>query len=87
MEDELAGLFSDLQKTIDRAIRPVLSGPRLVTGADLIDRFNLSPGPVFSTILAKLELAMVEGHVHNRKEALDWVAQYLQNGGIREDTP
>jgi poly(A) polymerase len=87
MEDELACLFCDLQKTIDGAIRPVLSGPRLVTGTDLIDRFNLSPGPDFSTILAKLELAMVEGYVHDRKEALDWVAQYLQNGGIREDTP
>jgi poly(A) polymerase len=87
MEEELAGLFGDLQQTIDRAIRPVFSGPRLVTGTDLITRFNLLPGPVFSTIFAKLELAMVEGHVHNRKEALDWVAQYLQNEGIREDRP
>ena len=87
MEDELAGLFGDLQKTIERAIRPVLIGPRPVTGADLITRFNLLPGPVFSTIFAKLELAMVEGHVHNRKEALEWVAQYLQNKGIREDRP
>ena len=78
MEEELAALFHDLQTTIDRVIRPVFSGPRLVTGRDLIKRFNLSPGPVFATILAELELAMVEGRVHGRKEALDWVKHYLQ---------
>jgi poly(A) polymerase len=87
MEDELAGLFRDLQSTIDRVIRPVFSGPRLVTGRDLIEVFHLAPGPAFSPLLAGLELAMVEGHVHDREEALDWVAQYLQNGGIPEDTP
>jgi poly(A) polymerase len=78
MEVELAALFDDLRTTIDRSIRPVVSGPRLVTGRDLIERFNLSPGPVFAVILAELELAMVEGHVHGRKEALDWVGCYLQ---------
>ena len=78
MEEELAALFHDLQATIDRVIRPVVSGPRLVTGRDLITRFNLSPGPVFATILAELELAMVEGRVHGRKEALGWVKRYLR---------
>jgi poly(A) polymerase len=78
MEGELAALFHDLQLTIDRVIRPVVSGPRLVTGRDLIKRFNLLPGPVFAIIMAELELAMVEGHVHGRKEALDWVEHYLQ---------
>ena len=87
MEDELAALYSELQKTIDRAIRPVFSGPKLLTGTDLIELFNLSPGPVFSTILTRLELAMVEGRVHTRKEALDWVGQYLQNEEIREERP
>ena len=78
MEEELAALFHDLQATIDRVIRPVVSGPRLVTGRDLIKRFNLSPGPVFAIILVELELAMVEGRVCSRKEALDWVEHYLQ---------
>jgi poly(A) polymerase len=87
MEEELATLFDDLQKTIDRVIRPVVSGPRLMTGRDLIELFNLSPGPVFTTILTRLELAMVEGRVCNRKEALDWVGQYLQNKEMPEDTP
>ena len=87
MEEELATLFDDLQKTIDRVIRPVLTGARLMTGRDLIEFFNLSPGPVFATILTGLELAMVEGRVCNRKEALDWVGQYLQNKEMPEDTP
>lgn len=78
MEVELAALFDDLRTTIDRVVRPVVLGPRLVTGRDLIERFNLSPGPVFAVILAELELAMVEGHVHGRKEAFDWVGRYLR---------
>jgi poly(A) polymerase len=87
MEEELATLFDDLQVIIDRAIRPVIAGPRLVTGRDLIELFSLTPGPVFATIFSGLELAMIEGLVGNRKEALDWVGQYLQNKKMPEDTP
>ncbi len=81
MEEELASLFYRLQETIDHCVQPVLSGPRLVTGDDLIGRFHLTPGPVFSLLLSKLETARVEGEIHNRQEALDWIAKYLQNRG------
>jgi poly(A) polymerase len=85
MEDELAVLFRKLLATIERSIKPVLSRPKLVTGNDLIDRFHLTPGPVFSRVLAELETARVEGKIHDRQEALDWIAKYLQNREMPKD--
>ncbi len=79
MEKELVDLFCTLQETIDHIIQPVLSGPRLLTGKDLIETFHLEPGPVFSTIFRELEIARVEGVVHDRVEALEWVEKYLRD--------
>ena len=44
----------------------------LVTGADLIG-MGYEPGPQFSKILALLEDAQLEGHVHSQEEAMDLV--------------
>jgi poly(A) polymerase len=83
MEYELTSLFVELQRIIDQKIRPVLTSPRLLNGTDLIEQFHLVPGPIFSSILAAIELAMVEGQIRDREEALDWVSQYLHNKGIQ----
>lgn len=85
MEGDLAVLFHTLQSTIEQSIKPVLVRPKLITGRDLIEKFHLTPGPIFSNLLEKLETARVEGKVHDRQEALDWIAKYLQNRGMRED--
>ena len=87
MEEELAALYRELQQTIDSVVKPVTSGPRLITGNDLQERFNLSPGPAFATILAALELARVEGHVRSREEALDWVGRFVQQELTGKDLP
>jgi poly(A) polymerase len=58
-------------------ILPVLKAPRLVTGNDLQAIFHLTPGPRFKTLLDALELAQVEGHIHSRAEALEWLEQQL----------
>jgi poly(A) polymerase len=58
-------------------ILPVIKAPRLVTGYDLRQIFNLDPGPHFKTLLEGLEVAQVEGHIHTRAEALQWVAEQL----------
>lgn len=79
MEDELAALFRRLHSIIESSIEPVLSRPKLVTGHDLIERFHLTPGPLFSAILEQLETARVEGKISTRQEALDWLDKYLQN--------
>ncbi len=81
MESELSILFCTLQETIDRIIQPVLDGPRLLTGKDLIEVFHLEPGPLFSTIFEKLELARVEGEVSDRGEAFEWLGKFIQGIG------
>jgi poly(A) polymerase len=78
MEEELVNLFEIVHKIYDNNIKPVLDGPRLVTGKDLIDSFGLVPGPLFSEILDELEIARVEGLVRDRQEGLDWVNMFLQ---------
>lgn len=79
MEEELLCLFENIQRIYDENIQPVLQGPRLVTGNDLIEKFGLIPGPRFSDILNELETARVEGVVSDRRSALVWIGQYLQN--------
>ncbi len=79
MEKELEFLFQKLQTIIAHSIQPVFAGSKLVTGRDLIEVFHLTPGPVFSRVLEALETARVEGMVHDRQEALDWLTKYLQN--------
>jgi poly(A) polymerase len=59
-------------------ILPVITAPRLVTGHDLQQIFNLSPGPRFKSILDELEVAQVKGHIRTRAEALQWVAAQLR---------
>jgi poly(A) polymerase len=61
-----------------RRILPVTTAPRLVTGHDLRHLFHLSPGPRFKVLLDELEVAQVEGRIHTRAEALQWVAGQLR---------
>lgn len=77
MEEELLTLFATVDKMYDETIAPVLHGPRLLTGRDLIGEFHLVPGPLFAEILEELEAARVEGKVVDRTTALAWVNTYL----------
>jgi poly(A) polymerase len=58
-------------------ILPVINAPRLVTGHDLQRIFNLDPGPRFKKLLDGLEVARVEGLIHTRAEALQWVEEQV----------
>lgn len=78
MEEELALLYETVRQTYREFIEPVLRGPRLVTGRDLIESFGLTPGPLFAELLSELEIARVEGAVVDRPSALSWVAEYLR---------
>ena len=77
MEEELSVLLCEVLETYSRDIQPALSGPRLVTGKDLIELFALQPGPRFSKILDSLQEVQVEGEVTTREEALEWVGEML----------
>ncbi len=86
MEEELVELFDSVQKVYDDHIQPVLFGPRLLTGKDLIKEFALVPGPLFATLLEELEVARVEGKVTDRQTALAFVAAYLQTLTVNHPT-
>lgn len=77
MEEEVAELYVLVKRLYREHIRPVLTGPPLLTGRDLIEIFALTPGPLFAELLAGLEGARVEGAVVDREGAVAWVAVAL----------
>lgn len=79
MEEELRELYVLVQKIYDEYIAPVLCGPRLLTGRDLINEFALQPGPLFSKLLEELEGARVEGEVQDKPAAIDFIAARLRD--------
>ena len=84
MEEELSELLCEVLETYTKDIQPALSGPRLITGKDLIDIFALQPGPFFSELLEELQVAQVEGDVSSREEALQWVEVRLEEETLDE---
>jgi poly(A) polymerase len=80
MEEELAELFGEITEARRKYIDPALHGKKLLSGYDLIEKFNLQPGPVFRRIFSDLEIAQVEGEVMTREGAMVWLRQYLDRG-------
>lgn len=83
MEEELVLLFADVQEIFVNDIEPVLQGPPLITGKDLIELFGLEPSPLFGLILKEFEEARVEGAIEGKEDGIDWVKGYLEKRGIR----
>ena len=79
IETELASLFFHLNKLNQEKVIPVMNGPKLLTGHDLINIFGISPGPGFREIFSGLDLAVIEGSVKDRDGAITWVEAYLAN--------
>ncbi len=78
IEADLARLHKQVATLHREVIEPVLSGPKLLTGDDLIATLGLTPGPLFRELLDAVETAAVEGTIRSREEALAWVRHYLQ---------
>ena len=59
--------------------QPVVSGRihRLVKGNELMEHFNLSPGPVIGQMLGRVEEARAAGEITTREEALSLAAENL----------
>ncbi|MBU4262786.1 MAG: HD domain-containing protein [Proteobacteria bacterium] len=76
MEEELVALYNQVLEVCITQVEPVLTGPRLVTGSDLLE-LGLEPGPAFKDILGEVEKAQVEGKFNNREQALAWVRHFL----------
>jgi poly(A) polymerase len=56
----------------------------LLKGRDLIENFNLKPGPIFSEILSKVQVAYEEGEIKTKQEALEFVREYIKGLDIKE---
>lgn len=60
------------RKKLEEFSREAMRPQRLLGGDDLIE-LGLKPGPIFSEILGKMEDLQLEGKLHTREEALEWV--------------
>jgi poly(A) polymerase len=67
-----------LRKRQEFANEPIIPPP-LVRGDDLIT-LGLKPGPKFGEILEAVETRQLEGALHTREEALEWVKQEYFSG-------
>lgn len=56
----------------------------LLMGRDLIENFNLKPGPLFGEILSKVQMAYEEGKIKTKQEALKFVKKYIKGLDIKE---
>lgn len=52
---------------------------RLVTGRDLIEQFQLEPGPIFGEILDRIDEARGAGEISSREEGLALAARLLED--------
>ncbi|MDP3286055.1 MAG: hypothetical protein Q8M56_16620, partial [Desulfobacterales bacterium] len=55
------------------------TGPRLITGNDLIEEFGLSPSPLFKRILSVVEESRISNEIKNRKEAFTLVKELIKS--------
>jgi poly(A) polymerase len=56
----------------------------LLKGRDLIENFDLSPGPLFGDILSKVQMAYEEGRIKTKQEALEFVKKNIKGLDIKE---
>ncbi len=47
--------------------------PKLITGHDIMDRFNIKPGPIIGDMLEAVEEAVANDEVSTKEEALDYI--------------
>lgn len=59
-----------------------INPPPLLTGHDLA-RHGLKSGPQFKVILDRIREAQLDGMVHNKREALEWVDREVVGDGCR----
>jgi putative nucleotidyltransferase with HDIG domain len=77
--DELQGLQAVIGRLLDRyfhARRQVVSPPVLVSGNDVMQVFNLPPGPHIGAMLDALREAQAEGVVTTREAALEFLKKF-----------
>ncbi len=83
IDDERNGHFfsftSYLLKEFFSDYKLKITGPRLVTGNDLIKEFGLHPSPLFKKILSVVEESRISNDIKNREEAFSLVSELIKN--------
>ncbi len=82
-EDERA-FHAEMEILRDLYFRRDAAGLRsspLLSGKDLIESFDISPGPIVGRLLRLVEEARVEGRVSDRQEALRYARALLREAG------
>jgi poly(A) polymerase len=59
----------------------VVNPPRLVTGDDLLEHFQLKPGPTVGLLLAAIHEAQAGGEITDRQQALEFANDWLGRKG------
>lgn len=59
------------------SFKPKIKEPPLITGRDLIHEFELTPSPLFKSILNLVEEEKLTNKIKSRDEALTLVRDYL----------
>lgn len=86
MERSLVELYDLVDNVYRESIRPVLTGPPLLSGQDLKE-MGLVPGPVFGQIMDGIEQARVAGEIGDRAEAVAWVESFMAAESARAVNP
>jgi putative nucleotidyltransferase with HDIG domain len=71
-------------------LKPAMIAPRLITGKDLIEHFNLTPSQLFGKLLQKVEEARLNREIRTREDAFELVTRLLElegDAGIEPATP
>lgn len=64
------------EKTLD-----IVTPPRLLSGDDLIQKFDMQPGKKIGQILAAIRETQAAGEIQNREEALAFAHDWLEKNG------
>jgi len=57
----------------------LISPPPLVSGNDLMEEFQLVPGPLIGYLLDKIREAQIMGRIHTRNDALNFAQELLKH--------
>ena len=71
-------------------LKPKMKTPRLVSGHDLMETFNLKPSKFIGRLLETLDEAKLNGEIHTKEEALKLAARLIDmegDAGIEPATP
>jgi tRNA nucleotidyltransferase (CCA-adding enzyme) len=74
-----------IQPLIDQYLdphNPIAHPTPPLTGQDLIQTLNLSPGPLIGQLLTEIQIAKAEGHISIREDALDWAKKWLEQNAF-----